>query len=65
LAPALARNGGRLVKLTGDGALADFDSAVDALRAALELLLSAKNSELTDIHRLPKRQRSSRRAGAT
>jgi adenylate cyclase len=36
LEPALARNGGRLVKLAGDGALAEFGSAVDALRAAIE-----------------------------
>jgi adenylate cyclase len=36
LEPALQRNGGRLVKLTGDGALAEFPSAVDALRAAIE-----------------------------
>ena len=34
--PALARNGGRLVKMTGDGALGGFTSAVDALRAAIE-----------------------------
>src|SRR5215510_8534854 len=34
--PALARYGGRLVKLTGDGALAEFASAVDALSAAIE-----------------------------
>src|SRR5580700_1178647 len=36
LEPALARNGGRLVKLTGDGALVEFASAVDALNAAIE-----------------------------
>jgi adenylate cyclase len=36
LEPALQRNGSRLVKLTGDGALAEFASAVDALRAAIE-----------------------------
>ena len=36
LEPALARYGGRLVKLTGDGALVEFASAVDALKAALE-----------------------------
>jgi TolB-like protein/class 3 adenylate cyclase/Tfp pilus assembly protein PilF len=36
LEPALARNGGRLVKLAGDGALAEFGSAVDALTAAIE-----------------------------
>ena len=31
-----AGNGGRLVKLTGDGTLAEFGSAVDALTAAIE-----------------------------
>ncbi|MCX7362843.1 MAG: adenylate/guanylate cyclase domain-containing protein [Alphaproteobacteria bacterium] len=36
LEPALARHGGRLVKLTGDGALVEFASAVDALAAAIE-----------------------------
>src|SRR5712671_6674684 len=35
LEPALARYGGRLVKLTGDGALVEFPSAVDALSAAI------------------------------
>jgi len=34
--PVLAQYGGRLVKLTGDGALAEFPSAVDALAAAIE-----------------------------
>ena len=34
--PTLARYGGRLVKLSGDGALAEFPSAVDALGAAIE-----------------------------
>jgi len=36
LEPALRRNRGRLVKLTGDGALAEFGSAVEALKAAIE-----------------------------
>jgi adenylate cyclase len=36
LEPALARHGGRLVKLTGDGALVEFASAADALNAAIE-----------------------------
>ena len=36
LEPVLARHGGRLVKLTGDGALVEFASAVDALSAAIE-----------------------------
>lgn len=34
--PTLKRHGGRLVKLTGDGALAEFASAVDALSAVIE-----------------------------
>ena len=45
LEPALLRNGGRLVKLTGDGALAEFGSAVDALRAAIEF-----QQAVTDAH---------------
>jgi adenylate cyclase len=36
LNPVLAKYGGRLVKLTGDGALVEFASAVDALNAAIE-----------------------------
>jgi len=36
LGPTLARHGGRLVKLTGDGALVEFPSAVGALSAAIE-----------------------------
>jgi TolB-like protein/class 3 adenylate cyclase len=35
LKPVLIRFGGRLVKLTGDGALIEFASAVDALSAAI------------------------------
>ena len=33
---SLTKYGGRLVKLTGDGALVEFASAVDALSAAIE-----------------------------
>ncbi|MGE0422374.1 MAG: adenylate/guanylate cyclase domain-containing protein [Reyranellaceae bacterium] len=36
LEPALARHKGRVVKLTGDGALVEFASAVEALAAAIE-----------------------------
>src|SRR5215204_4839912 len=36
LDPVLAKYGGRLVKLTGDGALVEFASVVDALSAAIE-----------------------------
>src|SRR5215212_6912215 len=35
--PVLAANGGRIVKLMGDGLLVEFASAVDALRAAIQL----------------------------
>jgi adenylate cyclase len=36
LEPALAKYGGRLVKLTGDGALVEFASTVHALSAVIE-----------------------------
>src|SRR5262245_46367481 len=36
LDPVLTKYGGRLVKLTGDGALVEFASAVDALSATIE-----------------------------
>src|SRR5215470_12025201 len=36
LAPAVARGGGRVIRLKGDGALVEFASAVDALGAAIE-----------------------------
>ena len=36
LDPIVAKYGGRLVKLTGDGALVEFSSAVDAVSAAIE-----------------------------
>lgn len=36
LEPAIARRGGRVVKLTGDGALVEFTSAVEALSLAIE-----------------------------
>lgn len=36
LSPILARRGGRIVKLTGDGAIIEFASAVEALSAAIE-----------------------------
>jgi TolB-like protein/class 3 adenylate cyclase len=54
LEPALARNGGRLVKLTGDGALAEFGSAVDALRAAIEFQQAVEeaNALLADDQRI-------------
>ena len=35
--PRIARNGGRIVKLMGDGILVDFASAVDAVHAAVDI----------------------------
>ena len=35
--PTTRKNGGRIVKTTGDGALVEFPSAVDAVRNALEI----------------------------
>src|ERR1700748_1676236 len=35
--PAIAEHGGRIVKNTGDGFLAEFASAVEAVRAAVQL----------------------------
>ena len=54
LEPAIARNGGRLVKLTGDGALVEFASAVDAVRAAIEVqqATSDANSDRPEDDRL-------------
>src|SRR5689334_1834646 len=36
VAPAIAEHGGRIVKNTGDGFLAEFTSAVEAVRAAVQ-----------------------------
>jgi TolB-like protein len=36
IAPAIAEHGGRIVKNTGDGFLAEFPSAVEAVRAAVQ-----------------------------
>jgi TolB-like protein/class 3 adenylate cyclase len=36
VAPAIAEHGGRIVKNTGDGVLAEFPSAVEAVRSALQ-----------------------------
>jgi TolB-like protein/class 3 adenylate cyclase/Flp pilus assembly protein TadD len=51
LDPVLKKYGGRLVKLTGDGALIEFTSAVDALSAAIEFqqaIAEAKSDRPTD-----------------
>src|SRR6516164_395319 len=43
--PAIAAHGGRIVKSTGDGFLAEFPSAVEAVRAAVQF--QARIKELT------------------
>jgi adenylate cyclase len=43
--PAIAKHGGRIVKHTGDGFLAEFSSAVEAVRAAV--LFQTRIYELT------------------
>ena len=45
VAPAIAEHGGRIVKNTGDGFLAEFPSAVEAVRAAVQF--QARIKELT------------------
>src|SRR5262245_14710142 len=59
LEPALARSGGRLVKLTGDGVLAEFPSAVDALKAAIEFQQAVDEANATQ----PEEQRILFRVG--
>ncbi|HEV7544039.1 MAG TPA: adenylate/guanylate cyclase domain-containing protein, partial [Reyranella sp.] len=49
--PTLVRHGGRLVKLTGDGALVEFTSVLGALGAAVEFqqaMAEANRDQATD-----------------
>jgi TolB-like protein/class 3 adenylate cyclase len=46
--PAIAEHGGRIVKHTGDGFLAEFSSAVEAVRAALKFQKDIKELTATD-----------------
>ncbi|MGE0853824.1 MAG: adenylate/guanylate cyclase domain-containing protein [Hyphomicrobiaceae bacterium] len=59
LEPVLARRGGRIVKLTGDGALMEFSSAVEALSAAIEFQQAVTES----VANLPEAERLVFRVG--
>jgi class 3 adenylate cyclase/TolB-like protein/Flp pilus assembly protein TadD len=52
--PAIGRHGGRIVKLIGDGTLAEFSSVVDAVQCAVEIQreLVSRNSSVAHSHRL-------------
>jgi adenylate cyclase len=54
LEPSLARNRGRVVKLTGDGVLAEFASAVEAVRAAVEFqqAVADMNGDESELNRM-------------
>src|SRR5436309_4267912 len=47
--PAIAEHGGRIVKNTGDGFLAEFPSAVEAVRAALQFQTRVKELTIGDV----------------
>jgi TolB-like protein/class 3 adenylate cyclase/Flp pilus assembly protein TadD len=47
--PAIAAHGGRIVKNTGDGFLAEFPSAVEAVRAAMQFQAHIKELTLDDV----------------
>jgi TolB-like protein/class 3 adenylate cyclase len=48
VAPAIADHGGRIVKHTGDGFLAEFPSAVEAVRAAVQFQTRVKELTIAD-----------------
>jgi len=52
--PKIGKHRGRMVKNTGDGALVEFASAVDAARCAIEIqrAMAARNAALPDDHRV-------------
>ena len=51
--PKIAEHHGRVVKLMGDGMLAEFASAVDAVRAAVETqrAVAERNGDLPEVNR--------------
>jgi adenylate cyclase len=49
VAPAIAEHGGRIVKNTGDGFLAEFPSAVQAVRAAAQFQTRIKELTISEV----------------
>jgi TolB-like protein len=49
VAPAIAEHGGRIVKNTGDGFLAEFPSAVEAVRAAMQFQTRINDLTVDDV----------------
>jgi TolB-like protein len=49
VAPAIAEHGGRIVKNTGDGLLAEFPSAVEAVRAAMQFQTRVNDLTIDDV----------------
>jgi TolB-like protein len=49
VAPAIAEHGGRIVKNTGDGLLAEFPSAVEAVRAAMRFQARINDLTIDDV----------------
>jgi class 3 adenylate cyclase len=49
VAPAIAEHGGRIVKNTGDGFLAEFPSAIEAVRAAMQFQTRIKELTIDDV----------------
>ena len=47
--PAIGEHGGRIVKNTGDGILAEFSSAVEAVRAAVQIQERVKERTIADV----------------
>src|SRR5436190_4813139 len=47
--PAIAEHGGRIVKNTGDGFLAEFPSAVEAVRAAIQFQTRVKELTIGEV----------------